>query len=330
MEKDKSVIQEVTTNDPITKSDDNPLLKSLKAYFKKEKDIQFIGYESQGDVITIDLRFKFNEDENNAPNDPTLRIAARQQAYDIKRKLEEYLFKEFNISVLSIQGLILKEKTVEFEISFIYKNTGNFKIEYNESTEIKSDLTFKNNKEEIFKEGSEIIFNQKEGKIIELKENSITIEIEGKKYLGGNNFFEDKLTLKENKKKLNETKLIEGYRENPETHIRETDENETVKEIDTDVGPIQETEENDWKIGDKFTTPETGDKIFTVNKVLNTTVEARDARSRAGVSSFDKSYITKVKSKTIEETNTADIDIIQPEDLTPADKIKIPYDVTKS
>ena len=52
---------------------------------------------------------------------------------------------------------------------------------------------------------------------------------------------------------------------------------------------------DEWLEGDQFTTPETGDKIFTVNKVLKYDVEASDQRSRAGITSFSKSYITKVK-----------------------------------
>jgi len=52
-------------------------------------------------------------------------------------------------------------------------------------------------------------------------------------------------------------------------------------------------EEPEWNIGDKFTTPETGETIFTVASVSKNNVEASDARSRAGVSSFLKSYIKK-------------------------------------
>ncbi len=151
--KNNKIIKEVSTNTDITKTDDNPLLKAIKEYFKKEKEIQFVNYESQGDVVTLDLRFKFNENKVMAPNDPTMRTDARQQAYDVKRKLEEYLFKEFNISVLSIQGLILKTDTVEFEISFIYKNTGNFKVEYNESTKKETNLPLKGKRQ---KKGKDI------------------------------------------------------------------------------------------------------------------------------------------------------------------------------
>lgn len=172
--KDKKIIKEVSTNTEIVKTDDNPLLKDIKKYFKeKEKDIEFVNYDSVGDVVTIDLRFKFNEDEIMAPNDPTMRTDARQQAYDVKRKLEEYLFKTFNISVLSIQGLIMKSKTVEFEISFIYKNTGNFKVEYTESTNLK-------NKEKALKEGSKYSFNGKEIEITKVEKESIEFLTEGK------------------------------------------------------------------------------------------------------------------------------------------------------
>ena len=51
---------------------------------------------------------------------------------------------------------------------------------------------------------------------------------------------------------------------------------------------------NEWNVGDMFTTSETGQTIFTVSKVLNNDVEAADSRSRAGVTSFTKSWVTKV------------------------------------
>ena len=47
----------------------------------------------------------------------------------------------------------------------------------------------------------------------------------------------------------------------------------------------------DWKVGDKFTTPDTGDRVFTVNDCWQNDVDASDGRSRSDVSSFAKSYI---------------------------------------
>lgn len=51
---------------------------------------------------------------------------------------------------------------------------------------------------------------------------------------------------------------------------------------------------NKWNVGDMFTTPETGQTIFTVSKVTKYDVEAVDSRSRAGYTVFSKSWITKV------------------------------------
>lgn len=51
-----------------------------------------------------------------------------------------------------------------------------------------------------------------------------------------------------------------------------------------------------WKVGDRFTTPETGDQIFTVSEVTEHDVEAWDMRSAAGYTIFSKSYIKKVES----------------------------------
>ena len=51
---------------------------------------------------------------------------------------------------------------------------------------------------------------------------------------------------------------------------------------------------NEWNVGDMFTTPETGQILFTVSKVTNFDVEAADSRSRAGYTIFSKSWITKV------------------------------------
>lgn len=72
------------------------------------------------------------------------------------------------------------------------------------------------------------------------------------------------------------------------------------------VSPTTESQESKtdyWKIGDKFTTPETEDKVFTVSAVSTHDVEARDSRSRAGYTVFSKSYINKYfqESKTEEE-----------------------------
>lgn len=51
--------------------------------------------------------------------------------------------------------------------------------------------------------------------------------------------------------------------------------------------------EEDWKVGDRFTTPETGDQEFTVIEVSKRCVEARDRRSRTGITCFETSYITR-------------------------------------
>lgn len=51
---------------------------------------------------------------------------------------------------------------------------------------------------------------------------------------------------------------------------------------------------NVWSVGDMFTTPETGQLIFTVSKVSKVDVEASDSRSRAGYTIFTKSSIVKV------------------------------------
>lgn len=47
----------------------------------------------------------------------------------------------------------------------------------------------------------------------------------------------------------------------------------------------------DWKVGDKFTTPATGDIVFTVIRCGLNYVDARDGLSRSRVSSFAKWYI---------------------------------------
>lgn len=59
------------------------------------------------------------------------------------------------------------------------------------------------------------------------------------------------------------------------------------------------TNKEKWEVGDKFTTPETGDKIFTVTRFNDYDVEAVDIRSATGFGIFAKWYITK-----IQETNS--------------------------
>ena len=185
-------LKEVSTNTDITKAQDNPLLKSIKEFFKKEKEIEFVNYDSAGDIVTIDLRFKFNPEDikDQSKIDPTLRVAARQQVYDVKRKLEEYLFKNFNISVLSIQGLILKTDVIEFEISFVYKNVGNIKAEYNESN------SFINCKNQLIKEGSICYYNTIKFEIESIKNESVSFIVEGKRGTGAVSVLKNVLVLK--------------------------------------------------------------------------------------------------------------------------------------
>ena len=64
--------------------------------------------------------------------------------------------------------------------------------------------------------------------------------------------------------------------------------------------------EVDWKVGDQFTSPETGDKVFTVKEVEKFDVIARDSRSRSGDTRFLKSYITKVKENNVASTSNTD------------------------
>lgn len=54
-------------------------------------------------------------------------------------------------------------------------------------------------------------------------------------------------------------------------------------------------ENTEWNVGDKFKTPETGEKIFTVTRVNTYDVEAIDYRSRTGFTIFSKNYIEKVQ-----------------------------------
>lgn len=66
---------------------------------------------------------------------------------------------------------------------------------------------------------------------------------------------------------------------------------------------IKDEMSNEWNIGDKFTTPETGKTIFTATKVSKYDVEAADSRSRAGYTIFSKSWITKVLEVKISQTD---------------------------
>ncbi len=57
---------------------------------------------------------------------------------------------------------------------------------------------------------------------------------------------------------------------------------------------MADNKNNDWNVGDMFTTPETNGKCFTVYKVSKNDVEAFDSRSASGYTIFAKSYVTKV------------------------------------
>jgi hypothetical protein len=58
----------------------------------------------------------------------------------------------------------------------------------------------------------------------------------------------------------------------------------------------------DWKVGDKFTTPDTGDRVFTVTDCWQNDVDASDGRSRSGVTSFAKSYIIPYEDVKLSQT----------------------------
>jgi len=60
---------------------------------------------------------------------------------------------------------------------------------------------------------------------------------------------------------------------------------------------------SDWKVGDKFTTPDTGEDVFAVINCYKNDVDAKDGRSRSGVSSFAKSYIIPFEEKVLSQTD---------------------------
>jgi len=72
--------------------------------------------------------------------------------------------------------------------------------------------------------------------------------------------------------------------------------NKTISMLKLGVKQI-DAKQDEWNAGDKFTTPETGDKVFTVTRHNKYDVEAIDSRSRAGFTVFSKSYITKIIDK---------------------------------
>lgn len=82
-------------------------------------------------------------------------------------------------------------------------------------------------------------------------------------------------------------------REWPDWRIMDTDKAINHDRAGEQIQPSSK-EVEEWCIGDKFTTPETDDKVFTVKSLGKSDVTANDARSRSGESSFLKSYITKV------------------------------------
>ena len=189
------LIKEVGAKTEITKGEDNSLLLSIKSFFKKEKNVKLEIQESQGDVITLDVTLKFNP-ENKA----TDRIEARQASYDLKRKLEEFLFKEFSISTLSIQGMTIYEDNIVFEISFIWKNTDKKKATYNEAKR----SSFINELGEIITLNSNVTIAGKKAKFLEFNKDFAVFEIEGEKSLCAYKFLENKVQLVSKKKVLKE------------------------------------------------------------------------------------------------------------------------------
>lgn len=118
-----------SSSDPINKLSDNPIVKEIKSYFKKDlKDVELVNVIGNGDIYTIDLRFDIKDAAQHAQY---AREQGKQRAYDIKRIIEIGIMKSFHIPSFSIQGVRvvkgLNKTYCEFAISFIYANTGNLK-----------------------------------------------------------------------------------------------------------------------------------------------------------------------------------------------------------
>ena len=126
-----------SSNTPINKISDNPVVKAIIDIIKKDKalkDVELVGIYEDGDVYHMDLRFQI---ENPSVHAQYSREEGKHRAYDIKRQLEIALMGKFNIPSFSIAGVrtVQGETTIcEFEISFIYANKGNIKPN-NESLE---------------------------------------------------------------------------------------------------------------------------------------------------------------------------------------------------
>lgn len=114
---------------PINLLSDNPVVAEIKSYFKKDlKDVELVKVNENGDIYLLDLRFVIDKPDLNMQ---FVREEAKQRAYDIKRKIEAGIMSKFHIPSFSITGVRVTKGTdkviFEFEISFIYANTGNIK-----------------------------------------------------------------------------------------------------------------------------------------------------------------------------------------------------------
>lgn len=166
----KRIFNEVASQTNIDKENDDALIAYIKDYFNKKDNVELVMLETQGDEVTMAIRAKLDTDEES---NQYKREEGKQLAYDIKYKLEQELQNKFAYTPLSIRGVqirTLEDKDspniVEFEINFIYKNSGNTKLVTKESKN--SPKTFLDEvKEDLIKE-----IEEKTGKKVILEDHS--------------------------------------------------------------------------------------------------------------------------------------------------------------
>lgn len=125
----KILFKEIQASTDFDKVNDDPLIVAIKEYFNKKENVELVELETQGDQVTLSIRAELSSKEEQ---NQYKREEGKQLSYDIKYKLEQELQNKFSYTPLSIRGVNVVNKNdedyVEFEINFIYRNTGNKKL----------------------------------------------------------------------------------------------------------------------------------------------------------------------------------------------------------
>lgn len=119
----------------IDKADDTSFIKSVKEFFKKQKDAELSRIESTAkgsELFDIDVTLKLSEDDAKKQAQATRQIGSAA-VHQLKQDFYTYLNKEgFKIQTMSVRGVRQNGDTIETTISCVLANVPKMHREHTE------------------------------------------------------------------------------------------------------------------------------------------------------------------------------------------------------